>query len=229
MSDDSNAGSAPSPWGNVWVSMLWNVVLPVILYHYCRRTLGFGEAKALMLSACFPLLGTAFGLLRRRAADFMGAVTLASITVSLIGVALGGNPRLLLIRESLFTLLLGGAAALSLLWPGKPLMFYFGRYFTCGNDPSKIEEFTRNYEIYPTARKVHRRITQVWAVVFILEFCAKCLMVATLSTEAVLAIGPIVTNGIEIATMVWTFAYVGRQKAQAEQEPESKSGRAGSQ
>lgn len=204
-----------SPWSNVGVSLLWNAVFPLLLYRYARNSLGFSEIQALVLSALFPLLGTSFGLLRRRSLDLMGVITLSSILTSLAGVALGGSPSLLLIRESLFTLLMGLASALSLVWPGKPLMFYFGRYFTCGNDAAKIAGFTSDYDTYEGARVLHRRITQVWAGVFLLEFGSKCLMVWRLPVEVVLSVGPLVTNGIEVATMAWTFAYVARRTATA--------------
>jgi hypothetical protein len=52
--------------------------------------------------------------------------------VSIVAVLLGGNPRVLLVRESFFTGALGVSCFVSLVLLPRPLMFYFGRYFATG-------------------------------------------------------------------------------------------------
>jgi len=144
-------------------------------------------------------------------------VSLASIAVSMIAVALGGSPKLLLIRESFFTGAFGIACLVSLALP-RPLMFYFGRHFTAGRDAASIAEFDSGWQ-RSEFRHVARLITVVWGVASLLEFLVRVALVYTLSPAAVLVVSPIILGGPLIATIVWTFAYIRRMRARTVRPP----------
>ena len=83
---------------------------------------------------------------------------------SLLAMLIGGDARLLLLRESILTPLLGFACLLSL--PTKrPLMFIFMRRFTAGADPGKPQYFNEGIK-RPSLLHVVRVATGVWAAVF---------------------------------------------------------------
>jgi len=81
-----------------------------------------------------------------------------------MGVLLGGNAKVLLIRESFFTAMLGIACFVSLLLP-RPLMFYVNRQFIAGKDPEKIAQCNQQWN-HRYARFVHRLITRVWGIAY---------------------------------------------------------------
>jgi hypothetical protein len=95
--------------------------------------------------------------------DLIAALVFAGFMVSIIAVLLGGNPRVLLVRESFFTGALGVSCFVSLVLFPRPLMFYFGRYFATGDNPAKIAEYNALWQ-YPYVRHVQRLITLVWGV-----------------------------------------------------------------
>jgi hypothetical protein len=207
----------------VWTSLIWNAVLPVLLYRYLSKSLGWHEVSALIAASMFPVLGAIYSLVRLRVFDFMSGITLGGIVVSVSAVLLGGDQKLMLIRESFFTLLLGVGCFVSLFAWRRPLMFYFARYFECGNDVAKRLEFDQDYQNYALARKVHRLLTIVWGLAFLGEFLSKVVMVYSFSVEVVLGVGPVISNGIQVATIVWTLAYVRSVRSRALAEAQESS------
>jgi hypothetical protein len=173
---------------------------------------GMSQVVALGLGAMFPAVSGIVSIVRRRHLDIVGAVVLIGIAVSIAATIAGGDPKLLLIRESFVTGALGLVCLLSLLWP-RPLMFYIGRQFSAGQDQALIEEFNGLWQ-YPGARRTFRVLTGVWAIVWIAEFGLRVVMVWTLSVSEVLAISPFVFNGITLGLIAWTIAYVRRRREQ---------------
>ena len=113
------------------VSLLINAVCPLLIYHGLKRYTHVSELTALVATGVPSFMDGIFGIVRSRRLDFMAGFTLFTIAISLGLMALGGSPRLYLVRESLFTAAYGLAMLLS-LGLAKPLGFYTGRYFMTG-------------------------------------------------------------------------------------------------
>jgi hypothetical protein len=96
-----------------------NIVLPLFIYHYAAPY--FGERNALILSSIPPILWSVMELARFRRLDAVSLLAVIGIFLSLAAMALGGNPRLLLARESLVTGIIGLLFLASLLLP-RPLV-----------------------------------------------------------------------------------------------------------
>jgi hypothetical protein len=147
-------------------------------------------------------------IVRQRTLDLIAALALVGIAVSMLAVLLGGDPKLLLIRESFITGALSIACFVSLLFP-RPLMFYFGRYFSTANDPARSAQYNGLWQ-YPYFRFVNRVITVVWGVAYTGEFILRVILVYTVPPAVVLAVSPLMQGGITILTLAWTFAYARR-------------------
>jgi hypothetical protein len=193
-------------------SIVMNAVVPLVVYQVLK-SYHYSDLVALSAAGLLPAIGTCFGIIRQRHVDLIGALALVGIGVSIVAVLIGGDPRILLIRESFLTGALGVACFLSLLFP-RPLMFYFGRYFATGNNPAKREQYNGLWQ-YPSFRSVNRIITIVWGVAYIGEVILRAIMAYTLPIPVVLAVSPFLLGGITIATVAWTIAYV-RRSAQRE-------------
>jgi hypothetical protein len=192
-------------------SVVLNAVIPLALYHLTKSYVSDSEVLALGVAALFPLVESVVDLAGKQTLDPVAVIVLGGVVVSIVSVLLGGGVKLLLIRESLFTGALGIACFVSLLLR-RPLMFYFGRFFLAGKDPQESAAFEARWE-RPRFRFVSRLITVVWGAAFSLEFAIRVVMVYTLSTSTVLAASPVVLSGITIATIVWTFAFIRRERA----------------
>jgi hypothetical protein len=206
-------GAGGSAIRGVLASLFIDGLLPfltyVLLTSYVPR---LPPVVALGLSAAFPAVNGLVTIVRRRHLDIIGGIVLVGIAVGIVATLVGGDPKLLLIRESFVTGALGIVCLTSLAWP-RPLMFYVGRQFSAGEDPAKIAEFNALWQ-YPRARHTFRVMTIVWAIGWIGEFALRVVMVKVLSIPQVLAISPFVFNGLTLGLIAWTIGYARRQRQQ---------------
>ena len=193
-------------------SLLWdiglNTTIPVALYLFAKHVLSRPELDALLCATAFPLVKSAYDLVRHRELDPVALLVLLGLITSMIAVLFGGDPRLLLIRESLFTGAFGLACLISLLFP-RPIMFYFGRYFLAGTDQQRRETFNARWH-NPMVRRAHQLVTATWGLVYVGEFGLRVGLIFSLPTAVVLAIAPFMTGLATVGTIVWTFWYVRR-------------------
>lgn len=193
-------------------SLLWDIALnatiPAALYLFAKRFISPSELTALLWATSFPLLKSAYGLTKRRELDPVALLILLGLAASVIAVLFGGNPHLLLVRESFFTGAFGLACLISLVLP-RPLMFYFGRYFMAGRDTQKRDTFNARWQD-PAVRRAHRLVTGIWGLVFVGEFILRIALVYSLPAPVVLAISPFSTGLVTVGTIVWTFWYAYR-------------------
>jgi len=184
---------------------LLSTLIPLVVYEISRRWLHSTELTALIFAALYPMLKSLADLGRHRQINPVSILVILGIVTSATAIFLGGSAKLLLIRESLITAVLGLACFVTLLFP-RPLMFYFGRYFMAGNDPEKIRAFDAHWAI-PKVRRTHRLITTVWGAALTLEFLVRTWMVLSLSSATVLAAAPVLFNATVLLTFVWTIRY----------------------
>jgi len=201
------------PVGNIVWGIVLNAVFPVVLYKLSRRYLSPSEFTALVVAALFPLGKNAFDLVSRRQLDPIGIIVLLGLIADGIAMMFGGSPRLLLIRESMFTGAFGLACFFSLLLP-RPMMFYFSRYFIAGNAPDRQARFNSSWQL-PEVRYCHRLITTVWGIVFVGELIIRIVLIYQLSAALVLVISPILMGVLTIITMIWAFSYGHRVRVRA--------------
>lgn len=200
-------------------SLTWDIVLnatiPFGCYYLSKALISPSELIALVVATAFPTLKSIYDLTRHQKVNPISIIVLLGIVTSIVALFIGGDPRILLIRESLFTGVFGVACLVSLLFP-RPIMFYFGRHFMTGNDPEKRKVFDGRWH-NPIVRHGHRLITAVWGIVYVGEFIARVILVYTLSSAVVLAVSPFVLGLATIATIIWTFRYAYNLRDQVAQ------------
>jgi len=204
---------ARPPLGNIVWGIILNAVFPVILYKLSKRYYSSSEFTALVVAAIFPLGKSAFELIWHRQLDPISIVVLLGITADVVALLFGGNPRLLLVRESMFTGAFGMACIFSLLLP-RPMMFYFARYFIAGTDPGRLARFNAAWQ-FSEVRFCHRLITTVWGCVFVGELIIRIILIYRLPPALVLIISPILIGLLTIVTMTWAFSYGHRVRLRA--------------
>jgi hypothetical protein len=198
-------------------SLAWDIVLntaiPLATYLLAKHVFAASDVAALITATGFPILKSLYDLREKRSLDPVAILVLLGITTSLVALSIGGDARMLLIRESLFTGVFGIACLVSLFFP-RPIMFYFGRHFLAGNDPAKRAVFDQRWTV-PAARRAHRLITTVWGLLYTGEFALRIALVYTLPIAAVLAVSPFLIGGATILAVAWTFRYAQRVRDRA--------------
>jgi len=196
--------------GIAW-SIVLNMAVPVALYQLSLRYLSPSEYEALVFATLFPLGESLWGLLRERQMDPIAVMVLLGILVDGVALALGGSPKLLLVRESFVTGAFGLACFASLLLMPRPLMYYFGRFFMAGNDPARRRRYDASWA-FPEVRRGQRWVTALWGVVFTGELALRLIFVYWLAPAEVLVVSPLVLGILTIAAIAWSLAFAARMR-----------------
>jgi hypothetical protein len=198
-------------------SAIWdialNAIVPAILYELSKRYVSPSEVTALLIATTFPVGKSIFDLVRRGQVDPVSMAVLLAIASNGVALFIGGSPRLLLIRESLFTGAFGVACFFSLLLP-RPAMFYFARHFIAGTDEQRQARFNAGWQLREV-RFCHRLITAVWGCVFGGELILRVVLIYRASAATVLILSPILLGTLTIAAMIWAFNYGDRVRLRA--------------
>ena len=213
---ESQAPGGPTAIRGILVDIALNALIPLALYRLSKRYVSPSEFTALTVATTFPMGKSIFDLGKRRRLDPVSAIVLLGIGTSALALLVGATPRILLVRESLFTAMFGLACFPSLLLP-RPLMFYVGRHFMAQGNAERMRRFEAGWAL-PEVRFAHRLITVVWGAVYLGEFSIRLTLIILLPAAAVLAISPVLLGGLTVATILWTFRYAKRARERAAPE-----------
>jgi hypothetical protein len=192
------------------IDLLLNIAVPYAIYTIAHNHFGLNDVISLTLSSLYPIFDIIVEFSKDRTLNFISVIVLLGTVTGIAGALIGGDPKLILVRESFFTFLLSIACFITLA-TGKPLMFYFAREFVAGKDPEKRKEFSKILE-KKNAFNFFRLLTLVWGIVYLLEFILKVIIVYSFPISESLLIGPVVTYVIIFGTIFWTFWYAKKRR-----------------
>ena len=181
-----------------------NLLLPWAAY---RLALPHGgEVGGLIASALPPTAWSIVGLARFRRLDALSAVVLLGIALSLGAMALGGGARMLLMRESLASGVVGVAFLLS-LFTKRPLVFYLARATVARETPEGVARFELLWQERREFASAMRVLTLVWGAGLVGETALRGWMAMTWPIERFLFVSPLLGYGLFSALMAWTLWY----------------------
>jgi intracellular septation protein A len=197
--------------GKLFVALdfLVNLGGPFLVYQLAARHMS--ETAALMLSAAPPILWCIGQLIRSRKLDALSLLVITGIALSLVATLLGGSPRLLLVRESFITGIIGLIFLGSLLFP-KPLMFHIVKT-TVTKQGMNEEAFAGRWSI-PGFRFTFYLMTIVWGAGLLVEATVKIILAFTIQTGLFLVVSPIISYSIYFGLLGWSIWY-GNQRRKA--------------
>ena len=198
-------------------TLVINAVAPYVVYMLCKPHLG--GLVALALSAVPPAVEGVWSVVRQRRLDVVAALVLGGIAASLILIALGGSERILLLRESLITSLVGVALAGSVA-AKRPILYYLTRQMRAGGDPAEAARWDARWDAEPGFRRTMRLLSLVWGVGLVVEMTVRTIMVFDMQVSHFLLVSPFVQYGMTGLLVLWTVAYGRRHFAPDPTDPE---------
>lgn len=187
-----------------------NLFLPWLVYEQLAP--GHGEFMALVASSLPPLLWSLVELAWHRRIDALSMLVLGGIVLSLAAMALGGDARLLLVRESLISGLVGLLFLVSLLCP-RPLVYYLALATMTRQSPESAKQFLTWWQA-PATRSLIRRITLTWGIVLSGEALLRSYCAWHWPPAHFLAVMPFVSYAMMGALIFWNVWYLRRFKRQ---------------
>jgi hypothetical protein len=179
-----------------------NLLLPWLAYRYTLPH--WGETGALYASAIPPILWSLVEFARFRRVDALSVLVLLGIALSCIAMAMGGSPRLLLLRESLISGAVGVVFLVSLAVP-RPLTFYLARAAMARESQSASARFEAAWHAQPSLRRSIWLMTLVWGAGLTVEALVRSWLAWHWPPERYLAVTPFLSYGIYGGLMAWTL------------------------
>ena len=172
--------------------VLINAVAPYLVYELAEPHTG--GLVALGLSAVPPAIESVWSVAKKRKLDVMSAQVLGGLAISIVLVALGGSERVLLLRDSLITSIVGLAIAVSAVFK-KPVMYHLVRQVQ---------------GVEPNVRAM-RVLSLVLGLGLVVEMAVRTAMVLWMTTDRFLLISPFVQYGMTGALVAWCVFYMRRR------------------
>ena len=189
---------------NLFVELLWNGLLPYVVYRWLTEAQHWTEYHALLLVTVIPSTFALWALLREKRLDPIAVISLVSILISLAMAFASSDARMLQIRESYLTGLFG-LIFLASSFVHRPVLWWLAI--------SQIKDPVRKAALEGSlpARQFVGQLTAFWGIVFVLEFAVKLWMIYTLPIATVLWLGNVVLYGITGVAALATFLWARRR------------------
>jgi hypothetical protein len=233
----------PAPGSTNWrepMKFLWESIralLPTLIVDAGGTTLvyfllmpHFPETSILPVlgASLVPLASNIVNFVRRRSFDIIGLIILLGLLVGQLPALFGSSQRLLLLRESFLTGLIGVVLIVTTFVMRRPIFYWIMREFLTANDSLPEEHFEI---LWRTAYFRHgcRTVTIAWGVLLIGEFFLRAFMVMRMNIAFVLGAAPVLLTLLLLIagaiTGVWLSGAIARALlgAQPEQEGDDES------
>jgi hypothetical protein len=205
---DRTTAHGPRSGRNEFVPRLVDVLVPVGIYFALRRA-EVGNVLALTAGAFVPALRVITSIVRDRRVAGLAAFVLAIFALSIALAFVTGNARVLLAKESVFTML-AGVYCLGSLFVGRPFSYYTMRRFVVGDEEEAKAEWENSEEFRHTLRV----LTLAWGIGFVGEALMRLVLVYDLPVSTMVIVSPILLAALVVVLVIFSRVYgkrVGRE------------------
>ncbi len=184
--------------------LVFDIATPLALY-YGLRAAGASNVTALLAGTVPGLISSGISIARRRRTDLLGVAVIVTMLGSAVVAVLGGDARLLLVRNAWISLPFAGITLWSLRHP-QPLCYTFTRAIFSW----RAAVMDRLWDEDPRFRQAWRRITVLWGITSILDAVIRVVVAYTLPIPVVPAMEPVITVVTIIALQIPTQVLLRR-------------------
>lgn len=195
--------STPEQKKELVIDLVVNGFLPWVAYEFLQRQYGLSDYHALLAVTVIPGVFTLVAIVRKGRPDLFAGLSLFTILLSLVLTAVSTDTRVLQVRESYITGIMGLVFVGSSL-RGKPIMWLLAKHQARLSPNAHLLD-------HPRKKWMLGRVNAVWGWSFVLEFAFKIWMIENLTVAQVLAFSPVMFYGVTAITFGWTVWWLRRQ------------------
>jgi hypothetical protein len=159
----------------IFIGYAVDILGPLAAY-WLTRKLGIPIFWGLALGGVIAIISTAFNSIRHRRLDAVGILVLLELVTSIVLLFYLNDPRLLLIRPSIYT----GVAAIYLManaFSSQPVSFQGSRAIATGGDPIRTAAFEQAWKDLPQFRRAHKMLTFGWGIASMVDSILRVVIV----------------------------------------------------
>ncbi|HWD80318.1 MAG TPA: VC0807 family protein [Kribbella sp.] len=184
--------------------LIVDVGVPLALY-YGLKALGVSDLTALLAGVIPGLISSAVSLVRNRRTDLVGTAVVVSMVAGTIVAAIGGDARLLLVRNAWISLPFAGITLWSLRHP-QPMTYVVTRAMMPRRAPVMDELWATNARY----RDAWKWITVWWGIATVVDAIVRVVVSYTLPISVVPATDPVITVLTIVALQIPTVVLLRR-------------------
>ncbi len=188
-------------------TLVVDVAAPIVILKALEH-FGVAPVWALAGAALAPAFNNLRIWIKSRRIEPLGIMVIGFGVIGTVASLVSGDLFYTLIKDSFLTGAFG-LVFLGSLFVGRPLIFYVIRQFVAGEDETRNQVWKGLWQ-YATFRSVMRRLTVMWALVYIAEALIRIPLALSLTPDAVVTISPILGLG---ATLFLVALTRGRMRA----------------
>jgi len=180
-----------------------DVVVPTALYLLLTE-LGATPVWALSVAGAATAVTTVIATVRRGRLDGVGVLVVVEIAISLGLLLLTADPRLLLLKPSIYTLITAGYLYLTCV-VGRPVGYEAATAMATGGDPARLAAYREAWVCSAPFRRRERLVTAAFGTALLLEAVLRAVVVFALPPEDVgtaLALGQLPGVALLVAALL---------------------------
>lgn len=187
-----------------------DVLGTIVVYYLLLPHFSTLSVWPILGASLVPVASNIVNFVRRRSIDIIGLIILLGIIVSLIPAAFGGSQRLLLVRESFLTGLIGVVLLVSPFVMREPIFYYIFREVLTANDALPEGHFGVLWRAAHFRSGV-RIVTMVWGAVMVGDFVMRAFIALRMSVGFALGVAPVLTTTLLLLLGVATAVWLGHE------------------
>ncbi|GAA5086348.1 VC0807 family protein [Nocardia iowensis] len=187
-----------------------DIAIPVGAY-FALHALGYSDFAGLLagtvLSGAMLLLET----IRLRRLEVFPAIMLGVFIFGLAGSLISGDPRLMIIKDSVGTVLVGLAFLISTV-VGKPLTYLAARKTVSAGGPAQLAAFEEVYRTDAAKRRAFRALAAMWGFGLMAEAVLRIVLAYQLPIPTMAWLSPVLMVGTIVPLTAVTVAVSKRSR-----------------
>jgi hypothetical protein len=193
--------------------LAWDVGLPLAAF-YGLHLVGATDWVALLTASGAAAVRLAWGAVRDRRLNPFAVIMLVVFGIGLALALIGGDPRFLLLKDSVTTAAVGLTFLVTTLF-GRPLTYLAMQSF----NPGKARYLAQRYDENARIRHGYRRTSLVWGVGLLVEAAVRVPLIYLLPVSVMVAVSQAMMIAAFVLLISWTSWY-SRRAARAEVDVE---------
>ncbi len=183
-------------------TLIFDVGGTMLVYYLLAPHFAKSSVWPIVGASLVPVISNVFTWVRRQTVDIVGLIILIGLIGGAAGAIFGGNQRIVLLRESFITGLIGLGLLISPFVSRKPVGYYVMREFLTANEALPHDDFDLLWANAGFRRGV-RIMTIAWGALMVAEFMLRGFMALNMNVAFVLgASAPMFTILLLIAGII---------------------------
>lgn len=209
--------AAAGPAGAILHGMGLDIVLPLATY-YALHAFGADTWVALLATTVVSGVRTVWVAVRQRRLNPFSALMLAVFGVGLLLAFVTGDPKLIILKDSAITGIVGLAFLLSLV-KGRPLTLEARRAWS----PAEAAEIDQVWNENAGARHAYRVTSLVWGLGMLAEASLRAVLIFLLPVDVMVALSTAMWVTTVVLLVLWTKWYGERRQKEGRRDEDSAS------